>query len=577
MTSIRITSFGGMRKRNSRGLQNPDAASLARDVKLWHGTIAPWRYPALIEETNLEQVCKIYKQNCCILVSDNNCASFTKGDPACENRVFSTGVMPWPAYATLPDCPKCDSVVEPQWCRLGVPKPATAPTIIESDPIDSPEPVTEVDYSYQEKREPRGYAYSFVNDYGEEGELSPTSSIIDIDTDGSATIGFNVPPNEDYCLEYIRIYRLLPLENPEIMDNVDQNNPATSAYFLVGEIDYQTGNITFVDDVAADLIEDPHSESCATPPLPELQNIRMTNSGSLVASEGRNLWFSEPWEFHSWSCFMTFDYCIEAIAVTGNNIYVITNGKAYVLNDSVNEEECKCCRSVAEMNEPTPIACKNTLVETPTGVIFATHDGLVRIAGNGLQYISLGFYGSDQWGEWFPHNMHSAYYKGQYFGFNSSRGFIYDVSEGFYTDRNVGEETHFSELSLTPNAVFATSQGELLMSFGGGIYQWDASDTYLPYTWRSKLNVEGGTTNLGYGKIVFENWIGRRPAPNPVMFTLYADDRVVFRRRVNSSQIFTLPRGYDSLNFEIEVEGVETIMEIHLASTKRELTLLNNT
>lgn len=577
MTSIRITDFSGMRKRNSRGLQNPNAASLAKDVKLWHGTLAPWRYPALIEETNLEQVCKIHKQNCCILVSDNNCASYTKGDPACEHRVFSTGVMPWPAYATLPDCPKCNSVVEPEWCRLGVPRPASAPTIVEYDLPDPPKPETEVDYSFQEKREPRGYAFSFVNDYGEEGELSPTSEIVDMDTDGFATIGFNVPPQEDYCLETIRIYRLLPLSNPEMTVNDDMNNPASAGYYLVGEIDYQTGNITYTDDLDSDLIEDYHTEYCAKLPLENLQNIKMTNSGSLVASEGKNLWFSEPWEFHSWSCFMSFDYCIEAIGVVGNMIYIATNGKAYALSDVVNPEECKCCRDVVEMNESTPIACKNSFTETPTGVIFATHDGLVRITGNGLQYISLGFYGADQWGEWFPHNLKSAYFKGQYFGFNSSRGFIYDVSEGFYTDRNVADESHFSELSLTPNALFVTDQNELLMSFGGDIYEWDASDTYLPYTWRSKLNVEGGTTNLGYGKVVFENWIGRRPVPNPVTFVLYADDREVFRRRVTNSQIFTLPRGYDSLNFEIEIEGIEKVMEVHLASTKRELTLLNNT
>lgn len=576
MTSIRITNFGGMRKRNSRGLQDPVAASLAKDVKLWHGTVAAWRYPAKFIETDLSQICNISKLDCSYVVSSDPCESFTF-DPQCRRVFRSTPDQPL-RWAILPEETQCESVANLDWFELGVAAPPNIPQITASDPLTPRQGDNQVDYSHQFDRESRTYGITYVNSLGEESSMTVNPEPVDVDTSGSATIEFFNPAalQGQYDIVAIRVYRGLAVHQNQIVDQSNPDAPSSSGFFFVDEFDFVPGEVTFVDDLDAEDIGEMYVQHSADVPEIGLENITMTDSGSLVASKGKHLWFSEPFNYHAWNCFMNFDHCIEAIGVVGNSIYLATNGNAYVLNDTVNQDECRCCRTVATINEPTPIACRKSFVVTPTGVIFATNTGLVRITGEGMQYISLGFYGEDQWGEWMPHNLTGAYYKGSYFGFNGHKSFIYDVSEGYYASRNVGEQSMFTELSLTPDAVFVTKQNELVMSFQGDLFKWDESDVLLPYTWRSRLNVEGGTTNLGYGKVVFEDYIGRRPVPNPVMFRLYADDRKVYERRVSDSTIFTLPRGYDALNYELEIEGIQTVMEIHLASTKRELTLLNN-
>lgn len=577
MTSIRVTNFGGMRKRNSRGLQNPNDASIAKDVKLWHGTLAPWRYPGKILDTDIEKICKIYKVGCAFVVSSNPCDSFTH-DPQC-NRVFKTSGNSVPQWAMVPQDETCPNIPNLEWYDLGVPEPTSIPQIISSEPLAAPQPDDAADYSYQFARESRTYGITYVNSMGEESSMSVNPIPIDVDVNGSASIQFFNPASNvtQYDVVSVRVYRGLALYENPIADLSDTDAPSASSFFLVDEIDYVPGSVTYVDNLNAEDIGEAYVDHSADMPIQGLENITMLDSGSLVASKGKHLWFSEPFNYHAWNCFMNFDYCIEAIGIVNRSIYLATNGQAYVLSDTVNEKECRCCRTVATINEPTPISCKNSFVTTPTGVMFATNDGIVRITGEGMQYVSLGFYGTDQWGEWIPHNITAIYYKGSYFGFNGHKGFILDVNEGYYTSQFVGEETVFTELSLTPDAVFVTKQNEFVMSFQGDLFTWDSSDVFIPYTWKSILNVEGGTTNLGYAKVVFQDYIGRRPVPNPVMFRLFVNDRKIFERRVSDSSVFTLPRGYHELNFEIEIEGIQEVMELHLASTKRELTLLNNT
>lgn len=576
MVSIRVTEFGGLRDRDSRNVQSPGRASVAKDVKLWSGSLSSWRYPGLRFETEYESINSVYKFGCNFIVDTDPCVSLTY-DPQCK-RVFRSAKNEPLRWAILPDT-QCDKVIEPEWFLLGVPKPTSIPQIISSDPLMPRQGDDQVDYSWQYARENRTYGITYVNSLGEESTMSVSDQNVDIDVDGSATIGFFLPAGVAtlHDITTVRIYRGLPLFVNEIADNSDPDAPSGSAFFLVGEIEYTPGQINYVDDLPAEDIGEAYVDHGADMPIEGLENITMTDSGSLVASDGKHLWFSEPFNYHAWNCFMNFDHCIEAIGVVGNSIYLATNANAYVLQDTVNESECRCCRSVATINEPTPIASKHSFVVTPTGVMFATHTGLVRITGEGMQYISLGFYTEDQWQKWLPHQLVAAYFKGAYYATNGDKGFIFDVREGYYVSRGVGEASGFTEMSLTPNAMYVSKQNELIMTFGGNITAWDESDTFIPYTWRSSLFVEGGTTNIGYGKIVFSDYIGRRPVPHPVMFKLIVDDKVVFQRRVQDSTIFTLPRGYESVNFHFEIEGIQEVMEVHLASTKRELTLISNT
>jgi hypothetical protein len=581
MGSIRITAFGGIKPRLMRGNSGPTSASEARDVKLWHGYLAPWRYPAKAIETGKDKLCSIFSYKCCFIGSENECADFTMGDVNCP-RVFSTGHMPWPAYADLGECEAncatgdcCGTFVEPTWCRLGVPAPVNAPTITNVTVTEPQGDCTNCDFSVQRKRENRAYFYTFVNAYGEESFHSPISAIVDADINSPATLGFVIPPVADgYCEPVsIRIYRA------GSSSGVDDESFGDADFFLVDEIDYADGMFTHVEDTPADCIGEVYPENCVNQPPPaNLENINALENGVLVGSVNNKLWFSEPWKFHSWTCFMELDDCIKAIKVGGGQIYVATNGRPYIVDQESrsDDEDCLCCRAITRLAEPAPLLCKRSMVTTGTGVMWATDMGLAKLMGSEFRIDTHDFMAEDDWQKWYPHDLKGVYYKGEYFGFNAERGFIWATLTGAYSETYPGDNAKFSTLSLTPTAVWKTDQNILYMVFDGDIYRWDSSDTYIPYRWRSRLNIEGGLQNYSAAKVVFEKYLRTKRSPHPVHFRLYADDKLMFERKITCGKPFRLPKGYDGLNWEIELTGIEQINEVHMATSMPELVLLNN-
>lgn len=606
MPSIRIPIFGGMKPKDNRNFGNATRAELARDVKLWHGTLEPWRYPSKFMETNQDKICSIYKQDCCFVTSSNPCANFARGDTDC-NIVYSTGHMPWPAYAILPD--KCDPCVYPEleWKRLGVPNPENPPEIIS---YDEPAPMVPLpnreggDYNCQDPdycgdaptfepwqsdageqkaREPRSYIYTFVDSMGNESAPSDSSPVIDIDVSGNAVLGIvTSQPEEGFDIASIRIYRGLPLYgNPDdprvnIQGQMTFQNAVSSEYFFVKEIPFVVGMITVEDDTPADCLGEIAPKCCFGPPPECLENLIVTDNGTLVGSVGKKVFFSEPWRFHAWSCDLNLDHCVEALIYSIDNIYAITNSFPYVISPEFGDEDCYCCRQVTKSTIKAPISCKRSLVATATGVMYASNHGLIKMDGAALNINTNSYLAKDNWLKYKPHEITGAYHMGMYFGFNSDGGFIWDVSEGAYADSYLGDAARFTELSLTPDAVFTTDEDELIMSFDGDLFKWDESDTFMPFKWRSRLNVESGYRNYSVAKIVAKDWLRTKTFPNEVTVRFYVDDKMIFARKVTCSKPFRLPRGYEGLNFQVEFEGIEEIMEFHMATSHQELTNSNN-
>lgn len=654
MPSIIINEFSGIKPARATSTSgDASRASVAQNVNIEHGDIRPWRYPAKIVETGKDVLRTIFRHECTFLGTDNPCASYTEGE--CD-RVFSTGVAPWPAYAKVPkgeNC--CPSFFDPQWCRLGVPAPVNPPSMVSVQSVEaaSPKPVTtsnydctaegnykvadylgeieyqndpanadgeyayagpddfcenvglaanttpySMDYGLQLKREPRSYVYTYVNEYGEESAPSPVSEVLDVDVDGKVTLGFNIPPMTDgYCdPESIYIYRILPVQDKlppatpqevtEIAigsamagdDPTDFYGIVNSDAFFVMEIPYREGAFTVVDDPNVNQIGESLSTWESSLPRADLQNIQMLENGSLVASEGKNLWFSDPWRYNSWNCFMNLEDCIINFKVVGAHIYVTTDGHPYLIERDVNTQnnDCACCRNVNRLVEPMPNVSSRSLVKTNTGVMWASSSGLVRMSGNEMAVVTNDTLRYDDWQTYFPHRFHGEYYRGKYFGFNGDDGIIFDVVDGMYTSAYENDSGKLTTLNINPDAVYKADDNKLYMSFDGDIFEWDTASEFMPYTWRTRLHTEAGLRNYSTMKVVFSRWLRTRRSPTPVTVRLFAEGKLMFERQTFCSKPFRLPKGFDAINFQIEVTGTEQISEIHMATSVNELINLNN-
>ena len=218
------------------------------------------------------------------------------------------------------------------------------------------------------------------------------------------------------------------------------------------------------------------------------------------------------------------------------------------------------------------------MTATPTGCIYASRDGLVRMIGNAAQVDTHQVMAEDDWSAFLPHTMIGIAHDGRYYGFSASGGFIFDFRDGVYADGDTGNRGDMTTLTLTPVALHRTRDDKLYMAFarrsdmgGAVIAEWDAGDTFMNYRWRSKLDVAPGHINFAAAKVVLEGFPWPKQSGAGVRMALVADDRTIFHREVRHSRGFRLPHGMRHFDFQIEIEGTDEVREIHYATSMHEL------
>jgi hypothetical protein len=522
----------------------------------------------------------MYRKENCWIVSDNPCASFAEGDTHCP-YLFSTGVKDWPASAKIPDC-DCDEIVTPVWKRLGLPEPLV-PTV-ESYSTSVAETV-EFGIKRDRKRDARAWQFAYLDSEGREGPLSPVSEVVDSMINGSATIRIpadNFDPSFDVV--GIRLYRVVSLS----ADGAQTATMDSGPLYVKDFVHKAGGNYTVVDSVKDDQLgyEAP-SEKYFAPPA-NLEGLISLPNGVLVGFEGKNLWFSEPWEYHAWNCYLNLDDCIKKIMYSSGSIYVTTDGHPYVISEKGTDVECRCCREVVRYPLPMPIRCPQSMVETTNGVMWATDDGLARMTGASLVIATDNYIDRASWATFRPETVRATYYKGAYYGFTDMaermgihdgvtvKGFIFDVNEDVYGAGDAGSDSNFTTHDIPAWTTFITRDGALYVSYGKEIRRWEGGAEPMFYVWRSQVLSERGYSNYAAARVIGEHHFLRQPIGREVQFTLYVDGRVMFTRRIKDSQPFRLPSTRYGLDYEIEIRGFSEVNEVHLATSMQELTLINN-
>ena len=586
MGSLRVTGFGGLRPRAGRTVEGRGRAQIAHNTKLWRGTVDSFREPCVVATADVDVKAMHRKENCWV-VSDNPCASFAEGDTHCP-YLFSTGVMPWPAWASIPDC-DCNEIVSPEWKRLGLPRP-DAPII---DFYQMPDPSKEIEFGVKRQpwRDARAWVFAYVDSEGREGPLSPVSEVVDGQLNGSATIRIpadNFDPSFDVVA--VRLYRVVSQTEDlyPLSDLGEAVTPNTEA-FLVDEYPHQPGGDYTVVDSVSDEELGPVALSWKNYAPPEkLQGLISLPDGVLVGFEGKNLWFSQPWDYHAWNCYLNLDDCIKKIIYCEGQIYAMTDGHPYVIGAQSPDKDCRCCRPVARSPLSFPILCPESATKIANGVMWASHDGMIIMRGASAAVSTDRYIDRDTWAAWRPETVRGIVWKGRYHGFSDfvtpigehdkvlPKGFVWDFGEAAFADGDVGFDSNLVTHDIPAWATHETRDGFLFISYGKEIRRWEGSADPLRYVWRSSLRVEPGLTNYACAKVISEDHYRRQPVGKELHFTLYADGRKVFTRLVKDGNPFRLPRTSYAIDYEVEISGFAEVNEIHLATSMHELTLVNN-
>ncbi len=545
MAKIKINRFGGVIPRYVGTLLRENMASHASNVKLYNGALEPFRMPKQIKEVPDAHIKTLHRlRNCCWLTFDKPCVNIAEWLPTCE-RVYVTGTHNYPVVSFV-DKDNCHL----DYKRVGLPIP-NPPTVVYSS-LE----VTDKTSSA------RAYVYTYVNSFNEEGPPSLATPVVTVDAAVTATITFPEPP-PGWDIKAIRIYRLAHT----FIDGTQSGQELHSDYFYVGQI--ASSQRKFTDHVPDNELVEALVSHQYTPPPAGLKNIVALTDGVLAGSIGNQVWFSEPYQPQAWPVdyMLSLDDDVRALTFSNGVLYALTDGHPYAISEQLQQEQN--CRQVKRMPKSAPIVSGKSSVAVPNGVVYACNDGLMLVSANNMSLLTGPWYSKDDWQALLPHQMIGAMVQGQYMGVTCKGSFLFDIRDGVENDGI--SDNDLMPLTLMPNALFTDRDGTLYMAFGNVIHEWDAGNTYLPYTWRSRINDLPGLHNMSCAKVRFSHHAEPNRLSSGVRVTHYADGRVLLKRQVTQSKAYRLPAKGRYFDVEIEVNGTESVREIELATSMSEL------
>lgn len=556
MVAIKIPTFGGLLPQVSPRLLPDTAATVATNARLDTGRLSSWRNPLVITDHNNVTFAvpgttkTIYKHrdrqgNGYWLIWNTEVSAVPS--PIAEDpfdRLYWSGQnYPRMAIGTEVATSSAPQYQPSASRRLGIPAPATAPSItLTTEGTGDTTPLS------------RAYVYTWVSGLGEEGQPSSASNILDVKSGGTVTINFtDTIPSYIYATvsrpAYRRIYRTNINGEYQFVKDVAASTVTATDNIL----DENLGELIPTADWDA-----PADDDTSAHPDGPLVGLTAMPNGMLAGFSGRSVFFAEQYLPHAWpkTYSLTTKSKVVGLSSISIGLMVMTQGKPVLMTGGSpagmaaveidSNQACVSARSIADMGE---IA------------IYASPDGLVAAGENGVQLITEGIFTRDQWQALKPESIHGYHYEGRYIFFYDTGtvqgGYVLDgrtetpelVTLDFYAVTGFNDPLD-DALYLMVNDVSGTN----VRKFDGG--------TALPYTWQSKeLRLEK-PINPSCALVDAESY--------PVTFTLYADGSQKYQYSVPNGNMFRLPAGYLAKEFQLRLSGTALVNAVMVAESPEE-------
>ena len=538
MTAIVVKSFGGLRPIASSKLLNGTEAQTAQNARLVSGALLPMKATTTLQALNLSAPATIYRYGTSAtetnywleFAADTDVMRSPIANDAYD-RLYWTNDGGVPRYGANASILQAGSGAYPRASyQLGIPAPSTAPVISSyTAPATGAAPETRV------------YCMTYVSAYDEEGPPSTASSSVSMSAAGTATVTLAGAPAGSYNITHKRLYRSSTVGNQ-------------AQFQFVATIPVAQGSYT--DSLAQTALgEVLPSEDWVAPPA-GLKGMRLMANGSAVGFLGKTLYFSEPNLPHAWPHEYPVDFDIVGIATFGQSVAVLTTSYPYLFQ-GVDPA------AMTSSKLPLPQACvsKRSIIETGSGAIYASPDGLVEI-GTTNDVITKALLNRDQWQAYVPSSIQSYMYNGRVhclYNTGSVRGtLVFDFSgQGAVMTTNDVNTT-----TAVTAGFYDASTDKLYLAQGTNIVRFDQGSA-TAYTWKSKVFRLSAPENLGFAQVVAESY--------PVTFKLYCEGALKLTKTVNNNNQFRLPSGFRAYDWEFQLEGTAEVAEVVIASSTTEM------
>lgn len=532
MAGIRISPFSGMLPRVAERLLGDGAAVDATNVNLTSGEIRPIKQPLLVHTPSISgpwlAVYRAEYNGSQVWMAWSRDVDVARAPlpPAAEARFYWTGDGE-PRYAKFSGLPSAHMA-------LGIPRPATAPTV-------SPSGGTGADVT-------RVYVYTFYSALNEESADSPASSLVTGKVDGTWSIsGMDALPANSGTGTASHTAGVTTFTNSgshwlRVGDEVEISGQTAAVSAVTSSTVFQvpgnfsaatswarkaewnttgmkrrlyrstgsSGSFQLVHDDAGTTYSDTKTDSQIlgdelisqswAPPPTNLSGVISLPNGALCGFFENQLCFSEPYQPHAWpveyrrAC----DFEIVGIQSFGTSVVACTAGAPYVAS-GVDPASV----TMESVDKAWPCLSKRSVVSLGDGVLFATSYGLAYVGMSGASIWTEPFFSQTEWAPLDPASMVGAVSEGRVFmrwsGTDGGRG----VMVFSPTEASIG----LTLLSSTPDELYAGPRnGKLYLVDADGIRQYNAgSGSRFNYSWRSKEYHFPTMLNLGAAKVDFSS------------------------------------------------------------------------
>lgn len=424
--------------------------------------------------------------------------------------------------------------------RLGVPPPASAPTLVS---------VTGTGAGTAETRQ---YVYTYVTGDGEEGQPSLPLEVSPVLDGQTVSLSGLVTGPAGYNIVSKRIYRVVT----SVSGSFD--------FAFVAQITDAT--TTYADSkTALQLGEAIPSLDWEMPPATLRGLVNMPN-GIMAGFDGNDVMFSEAYRPFAWPSKYRkpVDYPVVGLGTVAEYVVACTKGVPYLMWGSSPD-------SIVDKRLPLAEACvaKRSIVSLQSGVIYASPNGLVLVSPSGASLVTEAIIDKKYWTSLNPSSIEAYQYDGRYIGFYNN-----GTPGAFQFDPEDANQPFSLVTGITALAGFNDLvRDALYLNVGGAIRKWDAA-TPLTYTWRSKVFETPHAVNFGFAMVEADAY--------PVQFSVYSSDedpasgtyrQRILRRTVSvpNDKAFRLPSGFLSSQWEVELQGTNTVTAVYLAQSSDEL------
>jgi hypothetical protein len=336
MGKIEINTPTGERPKIAPHKLENGASQAASNCNFIRGDLRSFRAPlksVALTETSAKTI-YLYENNDIQdwVVSEND-VDFVRSPIANDSyeRVYFTGETEPRFFAN-------DIVSDPfdastDFLKLGIPAPTSGPTVVS----------TGGGSTY------KGYVYSYVNSYGDEGPPSAVGSDDDFDS-GIVAIEDIVAAPASRGIDRIFLYRTNSSDSgtAEFQYVLEATWFSDAVGYAVGDFviygtdlykcttihsagAWNAGHFTAGDDVADSGLLSIFPKTAYDPPPDDLTGIKILPNGCLVGFDGNALYFSEPSHPHAWptNYIIGFSETIIGLGILGATVVVLTNGPPY--------------------------------------------------------------------------------------------------------------------------------------------------------------------------------------------------------------------------------------------------------